>query len=203
MSIEESDRLGGIKGGPSTTDVQAILGPNALTHFTKRQLQDQTNVEYMQGIHSQYEGIYGKGPAALRAMSTFSDATGGMGMTALDTMSRFDASKWGIDAYKGKKSVEGLYGEVSGSASGMSITRDNQRTNFMLAHGEKFAQATMKVETALLHLADSGIKTLDDALQELGLTKSNKPKKKTKEVPMLLKPFIGKETNNPNYDAGD
>jgi len=199
MTEEEASRLAGIKGGPSTNDVQAILGPNALTHFTKRQLQDQTNVEYLQGIASGYKGIYGSGPAALRNMSTFSDATGGVGSVALETMSRFDSSKKGIDLFKGQRAVEGLYGEVSGSASGMSIQRDNQRTNFMLAHGEKFAQATMKVETALLHLADSGIKTLDDALQKLGLTGDKKPKTKTKGRVLAGPEKAG--STDPNFDT--
>ncbi len=170
ISERQKEKLLNLKSGAGYEDAQTALGgAGAHTLFKKTGEEtalDKLKMETMRTIQKSW----GTGEESFQLFSTFADQIGWSDKQS-SRMAAWQAAQGksvpGAAGLGEKILTEGAAG-VAGTDASMSRAKDVQRENLMLAYGHRFAEASFKMETALIKLAETGMDAADKGIEYAG-----------------------------------
>jgi hypothetical protein len=161
ISSEAAEKLRAMRGsGKTITEADFNNVSNGGLGFAvSGRMQRQSEQTTLEDVASGYLNLYkgaGSKQAQLNGAFSLAQSSGSqLSRQMLESVMGLGDARAGLDKDKGASLIGAKDDQVTGSASGISVSLINAQTNLLLKHGDAFASATVKATKSLLELADN------------------------------------------------
>jgi len=168
ISEKQQKALMGIGANASYGDIQKTIGAAGAHTLFKNVAQETSPEKLMMETTRRIQKQYGSGAEGFQMFSTLADQLGWSDTQAQRRAKWTAAQGLAIDATgKGKSILGSMETNISKSPVGMGIRQEQRRENLVFKYGEKFAEASIKMEVAMIKLADKAAPAAITALDGL------------------------------------
>jgi hypothetical protein len=170
ISERQQKAIMGLDPGATFSDLQKTISVAGAQSLLQKTVGETRDVDLLMRVAQNAQREYGSGAEARQVYQMTKQSLGST-MSQEQTLAIWNLAQKGLpksEWVKGMEDIKAGAKVVETGEAGLGAKRMIQRQNLILKYGDNFAKASLKMETALVNLADKSIGSAITAINSFG-----------------------------------